>query len=285
MPPLRRRAAIGHSLSREEQAQGLLLRRLRLRRRRYIQMGCVGLLGVFLLVAQVSGLLARLAEDGNHALEDVLISAGLTVQSIQVTGRDHTDAIALRAALEVARGQSLLHLDLDDMRRRVEALDWVKTADLYRSLPNRLVLHIEEREAFALWQYEGKLRLIDPDGVVITSADARDYPGLPLVVGKGAPDDAAELEKLLAAEPQLAQDVDAAIRVGDRRWNIRFKNGVEARLPQEHPEAAWAELAKLERQHGILERDIVHVDLRLPGKLIIRPRELRVDSKGRKARI
>lgn len=286
MPPLtRRRPAAPHALSREEQAQGLLLRRLQQRRRRLVELGALGVLGLFLLVAQVTGLTARWAEDGNHFLEDTLISAGLTVQSIQVTGREHTDPEALRAALEVARGQSLLHLDLDDMRQRVEALPWVKTANLYRSLPNRLQLHITERQAFALWQYEGKLRLIDRDGVVITTARAKDYPGLPLVVGKGAPDDAAELESLLAAQPDLAAMVSAAIRVGDRRWNIRFKNNVEAQLPQAHPEKAWAELASLERDHRILERDILHVDLRLPGKLIIRERSVPVDFRGQKPRI
>jgi len=272
MPALTR-GRNGQPLTREEQAQGLELRRLQRRRRRIASTAAMGLLAVSLAVAQLTGALEETLRRADAALMNGLVSAGLSVQSIQVTGRHHTDPDALRAALEVARGQSLLHLDLEDMRHRVEALGWVKTADLYRSLPSTLELKITEREAFAIWQYQGKLRLIDREGTVITSTGLERFSNLPLVVGKGAADDAQELESLLADEPDLASHVAAAIRVGDRRWNIQFRNGVEARLPHEHPDAAWAKLARLEREHGLLERDIVHVDMRLADRLIIREKE------------
>jgi cell division protein FtsQ len=278
MPTLTRggfgtRGRAGQSLTRQEQAQGLEPRRRSARRRRIVSMTAMGALALGLGVAQLTGVLGAALHGADTSIMKGLVSAGLSVQSIQVTGRHRTDPQALRAALEVARGQSLLHLDLEDMRRRVEALGWVKSAELYRSLPNTLRLEITERQAFALWQYKGKLQLIDGDGTVITSARPEDFFGLPLVVGKGAADDARELESLLADEPALASQVAAAVRVGDRRWNIQFRNGVEVRLPQEHPQAAWARLATLEREHGLLERDIVHVDMRLADRLIIRGKE------------
>jgi len=278
MPALTRgskkaRGRTGQPLTREEQAQGLELRRRSARRRRIVSMTAIVALALGLGAAQVTGVLGEVLHRADASLMKGLVSAGLSVQSIQVTGRHRADPEALRAALEVARGQSLLHLDLEDMRRRVEALGWVKSAELYRSLPSTLKLEITERHAFAIWQYEGKLQLIDGDGTVIAAADPMQFVGLPLVVGEGAADDARELESLLADEPDLAAQVMAAIRVGDRRWNIRFTNGVEVRLPQEHPEAAWTRLARLEREHGLLERDIVHVDMRLADRLIIRGRE------------
>jgi cell division protein FtsQ len=284
MPPLTLGRS-GQPLTREEQAQSLELRRRAAKRRRITGMAAMGVLALSLSVAQVTGALGALIHKADVSLMNGLVSAGLSVQSIQVTGRKHTDAEALRAALEVARGQSLLHLDLEDMRQRVESLGWVKSAELYRSLPNTLRLEVTERQAFAIWQYEGQLQLIDREGTVITSANPEEFASLPLVVGKGAADDAQELESLLADEPELASSVAAAIRVGDRRWNIRFRNGVEARLPHEHPEAAWARLATLEREHRVLERDIVHVDLRLADRLIIRGKEKPKPLGGRKPAI
>ena len=216
----------------------------------------------------------------DRASERAAVKAGLTVESIKVDGRHWTDRAALRDALKVARGQSLLHLDLTDMRRRVEALGWVESADLYRTLPNRLNLKVTERTPFAVWQYEGELKLIDPTGTVIVSASPADFRDLPLVVGKGAADDAAELETMLSAEPALSKRVKAAVRVGDRRWNIRFKNGVEARLPAQNPREAWRRLARLEQQHALLQRNILHVDLRLEDRLVVRRRAVRFRLSG-----
>jgi cell division protein FtsQ len=285
MSPLKRQRRDERPLTREEQSENLLLRRRQQKRKRIAGFVALGILGAALLTAQVTGETGKALTALDKGSEKLLIDAGVTVESIQVIGRVKTDPDALRAALDVARGESLLHVDLDAMRKRVEAIGWVKSANLYRRLPNRLVLKIEERQAFAVWQYEGKLQVIDRDGTVIVPASLGNFSSLPLIVGKGAPDDAAELERMLAAEPALARKVAAAVRVGDRRWNIRFKNGVEAQLPQDDPEDAWGKLAKLEADHGVLERDIVHVDLRLKDRLVIREKDAPINLKPKGPRI
>ena len=46
---------------------------------------------------------------------------------------------------------------------------------------------------------------------------------VPLVVGDGAPKAAAVLLDLLASMPELQNRMVAAVRVGDRRWNLRMR--------------------------------------------------------------
>ena len=60
------------------------------------------------------------------------------------------------------------------------------------------------------------------------------------------------------------------VRVGGRRWNLRLHGGVEVRLPAGEEARAWHRLAALEREHAILGRDLVAIDLRLPDRLIVR---------------
>ena len=88
------------------------------------------------------------------------------------------------------------------------------------------------------------------------------------------------LLKLLDSEPELKGRVSAAVRVGGRRWNLIFDGGIEVRLPEEDAEAAWAELARIQREHGVLERDLATIDLRLPDRLVVRtvPGALRPDT-------
>ena len=93
-------------------------------------------------------------------------------------------------------------------------------------------MKIVERRPMALWQREKKLSLIDDEGVLITSQELRRFAHLLVVVGKNAPAHAASLIEILAKEPNLKKRVTAAVRVGDRRWNVQMDNGIYVRLPE-----------------------------------------------------
>ena len=119
--------------------------------------------------------------------------------------------------------------------------------------------------------------LIDTDGEVIMRKGLDRFSDLLVVIGSDAPKHAAKLIEVLATEPQLMDRVEAAIRVGGRRWNLRLKGDIDVRLPEENAANAWTRLAEYEKTHRVLERDVQVLDLRLPDRLIVRkvPKPLR----------
>jgi cell division protein FtsQ len=139
-----------------------------------------------------------------------------------------------------------------------------------RALPGTLHVRIIEREPVALWQYQGKVALVDDNGVVMDGIDKANYRSLPLIVGAGAPQRVGEVLALLVQQPGLAQRFAAAVRVGERRWNIRLDNGMEIRLPEANPGNAWQALAEIDREQKLLARDIRVIDLRVGGRLFIK---------------
>jgi cell division protein FtsQ len=148
----------------------------------------------------------------------------------------------------------------------------VKSATIERRLPNEVHLLIVERDPIVLWQNQGKYYLVDRDGQVVGD-EVDEYADLPLMVGEGAPDHAAELVDLLNAEPVLKKRVKAVQWVGDRRWNIRLDRtigGIDVRLPEDNPVASWHELALLDRDQSLLERKVTLIDMRLPDRLVLR---------------
>lgn len=195
---------------------------------------------------------------------------GFSVDQVLVEGRVRTSPEQIRKALAVHKGQAIVGVDLEAARARVEALPWVRTAMISRRLPDTLFVRLIEREPLALWQKKGKLSLIDRSGTVILRDAGNAYADLPVVVGPDAPRHAADLLRMLASEPALRKRVTAAVRVGGRRWNIVMTHGIEVLLPEENPERAWRILASAQRKHGLLDRDVVAVDLRLPDELIVR---------------
>lgn len=254
-------------------AEIVRLKRQRRARRRMVLIGgavalALGAAGGFLYLDRSGVLAAGLTEARQRFIAES-VAFHLTVQSVEVEGRQRADRQALLAALQVHRGTPILSVDLDAAKARLEAVPWVRAAVVERQLPDTLFIRIAERQPMALWQHQHKFDLIDQDGAVIPNAPVNEYPSLLQVVGEGAPEATPELLEMLGTEPALAPHVTAAVRVGARRWDLDLDDGITVSLPEFGVEDAWHKLAALERSDHLLERDIKLVDLRLPDRTVL----------------
>jgi cell division protein FtsQ len=197
--------------------------------------------------------------------------AGFAVTEVLIEGRQRADRDQVVAAIGIELGQSLFAFEPEEARARLEAIGWIEHAIVERRLPDTVHVKLTERKPIALWQHDGEVRLIDAKGAVILPEATLAYAKLPLVVGADAAPHAESLLLTLAAEPALAQRVQAAVRVGGRRWNLIMDKGIEVRLPEDEPDVAWGRLAQAERDHRLLARDVRAIDLRLPDRMILRP--------------
>ena len=137
-------------------------------------------------------------------------------------------------------------------------------------LPDTILINVEERRPVAIWQHDGNFALIDDNGEVILRKGLDRFADLIVVVGDDAPRHATRLLETLGMAPELVPWVRAAVWVGGRRWNLRLKGDIDVRLPEIDPAGAWKRLAEYEKAHGVLERDVQVLDLRLPDRLIVR---------------
>ena len=195
---------------------------------------------------------------------------GLTVETVTLTGRKRASDAELLAALGIKRGDSMLKFNTDRARARLEKIGWVSKASVHRLFPNTVLIDIQERKPFAIWQRGGRLSIIDNKGVILGALRVEDHGYLPLVVGYGAEDKAQKLYSQIAAYPGIKSLVRAAVRVADRRWNLRLLNGITINLPETGVPEALAQLAKLDEDNGLLSRDIVLVDFRIVDRVTIR---------------
>lgn len=200
---------------------------------------------------------------------------GLPVQQVIMEGREKTPEAQLRTALGVRPGDKLLGFSLEAARARIEQLAWVQSATVERRLPGTIVVTLVERRPFAVWQSGGKFVLIDRQGQIVAdqdpAKDATAFATLPLVVGQGAPEAAATLLDTLAGFPDLKARVVAAVRVGERRWNLRLHNGADVLLPEGAEFAALTRLTELQSTQFLLDRPLATVDMRLGDRLVVRP--------------
>src|SRR5437879_7471410 len=196
-------------------------------------------------------------------------SIGFRITEVTINGRKQLSQDEVLAIGGVNGRSSLLFLDASAVRDHLKANPWISEATVLKLYPGQLQIDLVERSAFALWQQDGKLSVIADDGAVLEPYVSRRFLALPLVVGRGAETHARDFLALLARYPQVRAATKAAIFVGERRWNLRLKDGLDIRLPENDVDNALAALSKLDREDRLFSRDIVAVDMRLPDRLTV----------------
>jgi cell division protein FtsQ len=204
--------------------------------------------------------------DARNALAN---SAGFRITTVAINGRKQLTQDEVLAIGGVNGRSSLLFLDAETVRDKLKANPWIGDATVLKLYPGRLQIDIVERSAFAVWQLDGRLAVIADDGAVLEPYVTRRFATLPLVVGKGAETRARDFLALLDRYPQVRAVTKAAIFVGQRRWNLRLKDGLDIRLPENDVGNALAELSKLDQEDKLFSRDIVAVDMRLSDRLVV----------------
>jgi cell division protein FtsQ len=214
-------------------------------------------------VPDVVGQLTDLRDAGANA-------AGFRIAAIALAGQKQISREEILATAGVTGRTSLLFLDANAARQRLKTNPWIADAAVLKLYPDRLQVEISERQAFALWQKEGRVGVIADDGTVLESYVARRFTGLPLVVGAGAELKAKEFLALVGRYPEIRNVVRASVLIAERRWNLKLKNGIDVRLPEADIDRALDTLVALDREKKLLSRDISTIDLRLPDRVTVR---------------
>lgn len=220
-----------------------------------------------------TGKIERAVNVTSDAFWEMTADAGFRLDQIYLTGREHADVSVVKAAIGMESGAPILAVPLKELQARLQEIPEVKSATIARQLPNKLSIVLAERQPAAVWQREGKYMLVDAEGVVLASEKYQSKESLPVIVGNDAPQHVRELLALLNAAPSVKPQVAAAVRVGDRRWNVRLANNVTVMLPEENAQAAWTRFSRLVDREGLLTKAIRSVDMRMEDRVFIMPSE------------
>jgi cell division protein FtsQ len=213
--------------------------------------------------------MTEVAEQLRDVRDALANAAGFRITAIAFAGQRNLSREEILGIAGITGRSSLLFLDATDVRARLKANPWIADATVLKLYPGRLNIAVTERNAFALWQKDGKVAVISSDGAIVDPAIAPAFAKLPMVVGVGAETRAKAFLTELEKYPLIRNQMRAAVLVAERRWNVMLNNGIDVRLPEEGVDTALATLVKLDQDDKLLSRDIAAVDLRLPDRVSV----------------
>jgi cell division protein FtsQ len=229
--------------------------------------GCLG------LILFTGERMASVGRGAQNAAVSALAGAGFKIKSIEIAGASLEAAEAIAEAIGVRGGQPLFSVDLAQVRANVEQVGWVEEATVMRMWPGAVMVRVTERTPVAVWQMDGLMRVIDGDGEVIREADPAQFAELPLVVGQGANETGGAVFAMIAERPRLSDRLEAMVRVDQRRWDLRLKDGSIIQLPAVDEAAALIRLDQLDQGQQLLDLGFERIDLRTEEMIVVRGRD------------
>ncbi|TFL17896.1 cell division protein FtsQ/DivIB [Jannaschia formosa] len=177
----------------------------------------------------------------------------------------------IQEVLPVDLPLSQFQLDMEALRRKLEELDPVESAEVRVKAGGVLLLKVTEREPALAWSHEGRITALDADGHHVAQLEDISMAGaLPLIAGEGADREAAQALALIEAAAPVADRLVGLTRVGTRRWDVVLTRDQRILLPEEAPAAALDRVLAMHSATDLLSRDVTVVDMRLGDRPTLR---------------
>ncbi len=206
----------------------------------------------------------------SYSTQMAFAKLGFRLEDVIVEGRMRTDKALILKELNVGRGTPLLSINLSEAKIKLEGISWIKSVRVERRFPDTLFIRISEKEPVALWLNQAKTYLVDRDGELVETQEVHKYKNLLIVTGHQAPREVGKLIALLDKFPEIRSRVTAATHLRSNRWDIRLDDKMDVKLPEKEADQALAYLLDLERTHHLIDKEVITIDMRLPGQLIFR---------------
>ncbi len=207
---------------------------------------------------KIDGILHAIFENKFFALENVYLE-----------GQKKSSTKAIIAAAELKIGDSIFKKSVEQIKENIDNVPWVLNSVIYRKLPNSLYIGIMEREPIGIWQYQKKLYLFDINSVKINYDKFAEFKHLPILICDDINLYINELYPIISKNKELYSKITSIIRISERRWNVRFNEDLEIKLPEENLEEAWNILLKINKNNEFLNDDVISIDLRTEKRIFI----------------
>lgn len=173
-----------------------------------------------------------------------LRSSYFTIQNIKVEGLEQVPQIEIDRLLSSAKGQNLVLVDQDGLRKKATLHPLVKSVQFKRKFPQTLVAQITERTPVALVVVPNGVVKVDDEGIFLQRSEGWPEQSYPVINGVTIPDTAGpgqelkipgleEALLLLRESPQEILPLIGEVYLNPiQQITIYLTNGVEVRLGQ-----------------------------------------------------
>ena len=202
---------------------------------------------------------------------------GFEVQKLSVSGtkRVPENQVIAKAGFQI--GANIFRVDLDEIRKSVEDLDWVRYASVQRVLPDEIIITVIEREPIGLTRIKGEIYQFDAEGKIL-DPDPSSGQSFPVLDGLRAGDREGNLRKVETYRnvlEELGQISLSEVHINDSGevTVVSASDPVLINLGVSDFRSRWIKYLQLKPQIQQQYPQAVRVDLRFKSQVIIKMKD------------
>ena len=224
-----------------------------------------------LLIFEYSNDWIKLKDYKNYFKNNIFERPELSVSKLEIKTTNLDLINQINAILKLSFPINSIKLDINHIQKIINQIDSVESSNVRIKDSGVLLVEVIERKPVAVYRENDDLTLIDLKGYKINNIFSRnDRKDLPLIVGTEGNyqvKEALEIYQLLSI---YLNEIRGLIRIGERRWDIIFKNNKRVKLPEKHPKRSLRNFLSSDKSYLISSNDFVIIDLRFTNKIILR---------------
>ena len=218
------------------------------------------------------GCMASLVWAGHHYLH---ADPRFNLKKVSVNELKHVDDsdILSRIRLHTDGNTNIFSVDMDDVRTRVEQIEWVHHATVQRVLPDTVAIRVVEREPKGVARIHGHMVEFD-DEATILEPDDPELPDFPVLVELDENNAELNRQKIAMYRKVIAELGGQEIKqiVVDSNMEvsiIRDGDPLIVCLGNNDFKDRWDRYLKLKEMINSNWKNAVHVDLRFRNKVVV----------------
>jgi cell division septal protein FtsQ len=226
----------------------------------------------FVFVVTGLGCVASLAWAGYHYLHT---DPRFNLKRVTVSGLKHVDdnEILSRIQLNTGINTNIFTVDMDDVRTRVEQIEWVHHATVQRVLPDEIVVRVVERDPKGAARIHGRMVEFD-DEAAILEPDNPMLTAFPVLIELDENNVEANRRKIAMYRKVVADLGGEEIRQvmvnsNDEVSIVRDGDPLIVNLGVADFKNRWDRYLKLKEMISADYKNAVHVDLRFRNRVIV----------------
>ena len=195
--------------------------------------------------------------------------SGMVLKEVYVNKREKSNVNNnnIIEVLNINIGDPINSFNINNIRKRINDLSWVKDSKIYLLPLGKLDIFILEHIPFGVLELNKNHYLIDKNGIRIKTIESFEFPDLFRLNGEGAILAIKEISPIIQNLKQLNFEVLKAERVDLRRWNIFIKKGFYIKLSNLNPINSIEFLYPL---NNIDYNNLDFIDLRIENRISVK---------------
>lgn len=204
----------------------------------------------------------------NKQIDNLSIKSEFIIREISVSLTNEYCPIVNDSTFDRYKNQSLLSISLRDIYDYTKSFDCVENVKIARIFPNKLKINVINKTPLAIWQNKKEFFFITTTNELMRIQNSDNLLNFITITGRNAYLYSTKLMDMISIDKEIFSQVDAAMWVGERRWDIKLKDGTEIKLPENDPEVAWKKFIDLRNNSEKFNQGKFKIiDLRIEDKI------------------